>query len=221
MNDNDKPIQDLFPNFTHLTGAQFLYDPVTNIAYVCILKNAHTWASRLFTDNLGCELISVPPKDAKVVVILRHPISRWISGFAQFMTEFNEDYLHLLDDPYFRQLMFTAVRWDDHTSRQVDAIATVKAQNCLFFKCNGDLERNLTHFVGSVRGINIGQVINNDMYNRANDGSIRPVVYGKLQQLIASNASYKKKLLEYYDIDMQLIAHINEHNLWYSPNTNT
>lgn len=214
-------IKFLFDDFVPLTGAQFLYDAETNIAYVCILKNAHSWASRLFIDNLGAKPISAPPDDAKVVVILRHPVSRWISGFSQFMTEYDQSYLSLLDDPRFRQIIFDVVRWDDHTARQIDAISSLNIKNCLFFKCNIDLEKSLINFISSVKSINTGDVINNNLYNRSDDGSIRPIVYSKLQRSINSNSSFKKRILDYYDFDMKLIAHINYNDLWYSPNTNT
>lgn len=214
-------IRELFDDFTSLYGSEILYDQSRNLAYVCILKNAHSWSSQLFIDNLDCEKISSVPKKTKTVVILRHPISRWASGFAQFMTEYDEAYISLIDDPKFQRIAFDVVQWDNHTSRQIDSIATLELQDCLFFKCNGDLEQNLIHYLSSVKGVSPEEVINNNMYNRSDGGGIRPIINRKLQKLINSNSVFKKKLLDYYHPDMQLIAYINEHNLWYSPNTNT
>lgn len=214
-------LKDLIDDYGSLIGGEILYDSSRNLGYVCILKNAHSWFSKLFMDNLDCETVSTLPSGTKAIVILRHPISRWASGFAQFMTEYDETYIPLLDDPKFQRIVFDVVQWDHHTSRQIDSIATLELQDCLFFKCNGDLEQNLIHYISSVKGVPETEIINNDTYNRADDGGIRPIINSKLQKLINSNSVFKKKLLDYYHPDMQLIAYINEHNLWYSPNTNT
>ena len=202
-------------------GSQILCNPAMRLAYVCILKNAHTWASRLFIDNLKFELVR-PPEKSKYVVILRDPVERWISGISQLMSTYNRDTLYLFDEPLFLDFLFTVARWDEHTSRQVDSLVHLDINNCLFFKCDSSLEHNLIHYVSSVK--NSSEIVNNNLYNTYNTSdpnTIKVDVHSKISSLIQRNPAYRKKITNYYRHDLELINYVTSNNLWYSPNTNT
>jgi len=135
-------MHNLCPEFRHkleLQGYDYnkvgsLLDPTGTKLYVDIPKNASSFTSELLwnsgwihTNEDAVNLINLDLLN-EVVVILRDPIDRWISGISQYAmshllpkvegyvpTEelFNNYYNHLVE-----KLLFNTVMFDDHTTPQ-------------------------------------------------------------------------------------------------------
>ena len=99
-------------------------DPTLKYAWINIPKNGSSFIQKVLDDNawnnVPEDLISsiAESPSVKKIVILRDPVERWISGFAQCMSDRNINIWDLLDDPKFINTIMLNPVYDDHTEYQ-------------------------------------------------------------------------------------------------------
>ncbi len=99
-------------------------DPTLKYAWINIPKNGSSFMQKALDDNawndVSDDLINSIAKSPSVkkLVILRDPIERWISGFAQCMSDRNINILDLLDNSKFINTIMLNPVYDDHTEYQ-------------------------------------------------------------------------------------------------------
>jgi hypothetical protein len=99
-------------------------DPTLKYAWINIPKNGSSFIQKVLDDNawndVSDDLINSIAKSPSVkkLVILRDPIERWISGFAQCMSDRNINILDLLDNSKFINTIMLNPVYDDHTEYQ-------------------------------------------------------------------------------------------------------
>ena len=99
-------------------------DPTLKYAWINIPKNGSSFIQKVLGDNawnnVPEDLISsiAESPSIKKIVVLRDPVERWISGFAQCMSDRNIDVLNLLDDDRFIDTVMMNPVYDDHTEYQ-------------------------------------------------------------------------------------------------------
>ena len=99
-------------------------DPTLKYAWINIPKNGSSFIQKVLDDNawndVPDELIDSIAKSPSVkkIVVLRDPVERWISGFAQCMSDRNINILDLLDNNKFISTVMLNPVYDDHTEYQ-------------------------------------------------------------------------------------------------------
>ena len=99
-------------------------DPTLKYAWINIPKNGSSFIQKALDDNawndVHDDLISsiAESPSVKKLVVLRDPIERWISGFAQCMSDRNINILDLLDNSKFINTIMLNPVYDDHTEYQ-------------------------------------------------------------------------------------------------------
>lgn len=212
-------INSLLPGwYSPMGGERFIVDS-TNLIYVSIPKNAHTWIVRLITDSFGCRLESHTPQDnalyfkhdTRFVVVLRDPIDRWVSGFAEFFSVYEEQFIELLDNTMFQELVFDTLHFDDHTNSQLIYFENLAIERCVFFNMSDDLEYNLMHYFSTFNR----ELISNSDFHAATSYPYKLEIMKKLRELL-THAHFMDKLLEFTKHDRAFMQYLTEHNLWYT-----
>ncbi len=99
-------------------------DPALKYAWINIPKNGSSFIQKVLDDNtwndVPDDLINsiAESSSIKKLVVLRDPVERWISGFAQCMSDRHINILDLLGDPRFVNTIILNPVYDDHTEYQ-------------------------------------------------------------------------------------------------------
>jgi len=111
-------------NFFRPRSYAMKVDPTLKYAWINIPKNGSSFIQKALDDNawndVHDDLISsiAESPSVKKLVVLRDPIERWISGFAQCMSDRNINILDLLDNSTFINTIMLNPVYDDHTEYQ-------------------------------------------------------------------------------------------------------
>jgi hypothetical protein len=110
-----------------------------NYIYVNIPKNASSWAKIQFSGRPHNYISD--PIDATFIVLLRDPVSRWISGAAQVFvgcsTENPNFFLNIGFNAIFDHIVF-----DEHTALQTMFLDKINYDQTVWFNCDSTLPKN-------------------------------------------------------------------------------
>lgn len=189
----------------------------TQYLYLPILKNAHSWAKILLETNLQftkTDRNKILPI-GKFIVILRDPVERWVSGAAQYLSEYDPDVCReLVSNDNFMKLLCDIGRLDSHTNRQLDVIFDFNMKQCIFFKCDSTLEPTMHHFIKTIA--NRDNVIPCTHYHKFEDGNeSKQIAHQALTERL-KDQEYLERVRKYVSPDIKLLEYITENNLWYT-----
>lgn len=124
-------------------------DPFNNLFYLAIPKNASSMV-RAELINLGWfyELLDENPvieKHQQIIVVLRDPAQRWISGITEFLVLYYPEFDQLSDE--MMHLICTHITFDDHTEKQLHFLNSLDQDRCVFFRFSPNLGREIAHFL--------------------------------------------------------------------------
>ena len=107
-----------------------------NLGYVNVPKNASSWTRGLLENIDICNRSNFHNENVskkRMIVPLRDPVERWVSGIAEFFSSRYPD-IEITKD--IEKLVFSAVAFDNHTDLQLNFIHTLDEKNCIFLKCD-------------------------------------------------------------------------------------
>ena len=136
-------------NFFRPTSYAMKVDPTLKYAWINIPKNASSFIQKALDDNkwndVPDDLINsiAESPSIKKLVVLRDPVDRWISGFAQCWMD-HDDILDLLDSDVFYDTVQKNPVYDDHTEYQHRFIG--KAQNLQYIYISRKMKRTPSEF---------------------------------------------------------------------------
>jgi hypothetical protein len=191
----------------------------TGHMYLPILKNAHSWATKLLETNLQFVNKKYFPREhaqfVKFIIILRDPIERWIAGAAEYLSNYDPTVCReFVSNDNFMKLICDIGRLDLHTSRQLDVFFDIDIKQCVFFKCDSTLESTMHHFIKTVSKRD--SVIPSNHYNMIEDGSeSKRIAYHALTERL-QDKEYFDRVNKYVLPDVKLLEYITENNLWYT-----
>lgn len=197
------------------------------LIYVTIPKCASTWMKHVFKPAQDADYREI--SGAKhYVVILRDPIDRWISGFAQAQvgtTPYHKSHFtHLGWDQVFAKIVF-----DNHTEPQVSFLAGIDTQDVTWFKFGDDLYDDVQHWAQS-RGWSIRQrTLEDSQHNEFNqsrwnaaqiftdprDPSVSTTgpsaweIQQQARDAMSQRPRWRQQLLDFYHRDFELINSVN------------
>ena len=197
-----------------------MVSPGLTHAWVNIPKNASSFCQKVFDDNgwTMChtdDLVDgiLLAHTIKKIVVLRDPVERWISGFAQCMADhYTPHVLDLLDNHAFWQTLRFNPVFDDHTEYQhrfIGAAQNVKYINLQSRNTENAISdpnrfyRDLTAFVRSFGGTSEFQHWD-EPTNPAENDLEKITIYNKLRAIIKENKEYYNILKNSHRKDYEL-----------------
>lgn len=126
-----------------------------DFCYIPIPKNSSSYIGQLLlknewrTDNF----LSADLTNKKIIILLRDPIDRWVSGMTQYLCS------ALLNDnrsandvianwnEIIRDLIIDRVVFDDHTEKQSYFIQNVPRENCVFFDSSDNPDASIKEYL--------------------------------------------------------------------------
>ena len=117
-------------------------DPTLKYAWINIPKNASSFVQKALDDNkwndVPDDLINsiAESSNIKKLVVLRDPVERWISGFAECWAD-HDNILDLLDSNTFYDTVQKNPVYDDHTEYQHRFIGKAQNLQYIYMQKNG------------------------------------------------------------------------------------
>jgi len=207
-------------NFFRPTSYAVMVSPGLTHAWINIPKNASSFCQKVFDDNgwTMChtdDLVDgiLLAHTIKKIVVLRDPVERWISGFAQCMADHHtSNVLDLLDnDAFWQTLRFNPV-FDDHTEYQhrfIGAAQNVKYINMQSRNTENIISdpnrfyRDLTEFVRNAGGTSEFQYWKEPTNPAENDPG-KFAIFKKLHAIIKERKDYYSILKNAHSKDYEL-----------------
>lgn len=179
-----------------------------DVVYIPIPKNSSSYIGKLVLANNWkvANFLKTELTNKKIIVVLRDPINRWVSGMAQYLCSaivsqgYTADTIINSWNPVMESLIFDRVIFDDHTEKQLYFINTVPKESCVYF--------NGVHGVGELlqkylheHDINL----NIDIDINLEDNIQHQKLTKFLKTLLDQNTKLVDRLKEVYADDYKLI----------------
>ena len=149
----------LWSNRGHSIG-EGMVSPDNKYFYVNIPKNSSSFIKSRLTE-IGWEYANIKDyPNATPIVVLREPISRWVSGISEYLfmyhlpiidnlcEPFNYDFYPLIGEKLGMGLLFDKITFDDHTERQCMFLTCIKSLNdCIWLKTDSNFNKNFSELL--------------------------------------------------------------------------
>ncbi len=186
-----------------------MVSPNHALSYLHIPVNASSWGKQVFA-RAGFRPNRAPeiPDSHRIIVWLRDPVERWLSGLATWLTyrlpqhtglDFVRNNLALLDT------IFDTVRLDDHTERQAFFIHALDWDRCDFWYINSDFRSEFCAYFAQRFGIDITDHEPQNASSLSNGKSI-PRQY--FRSVLLNNPAYLARVCEFFESDRDLIKQV-------------
>lgn len=192
----------------------FLYSKMPNFqsngkhTYAWIYKNAHQSLRTFFYSlNYNIEYSNAKsiPNSEKVIVVLRDPIERWISGVTQYISGrmpsivLNDDIIKIFIDHLVIDL---------HLETQTKFLHGIKFDQCVFFKLDKNLESNIKSYLEKEYDTKIDVILDHKNDYKTDIGK----VYNKsrIQDFLNNNKIEFQNIRKALDIDYQLFDEVRK-----------
>jgi hypothetical protein len=188
-------------------GGMFVKD---DFIYVPIPKNSSSYIGQMLLKNgwgVG-NFLTTDLSKKKIIVLLRNPTDRWLSGMAQYMCSTllkndrtSSDIINNWNT-VTQDLIFDRVIFDDHTEKQVYFINSIPRENCVFFDGANQPEQTIKNYLAS-QGIDLNTDVNLDR-NQTQGNDHKEILVNFLRSRIIENPNLANKLTNTYQEDYTL-----------------
>ena len=188
-------------------GGMFVKD---NLVYIPIPKNSSSYIGQLLLKNgwgIG-NFLTTDLTNKQLIILLRDPIERWISGMAEYLCSLllkngktSDDIIKNWNN-IIQDLIFDRVIFDDHTEKQVYFIQSIPIENCVFFNSAKQPEQAVKQYLTTHDvDLNIDMVIDR---NQTQGNKYKEPLVDFLRDQLAQNPSLTNKLTNTYREDYTL-----------------
>jgi hypothetical protein len=207
----------LWSNYGHAFGEGML-SPGGEHFFINIPKNASCSIKETLT-NLNWEFGNISDyPEAKVIVAVRDPVQRWISGISEYLMMYYPYELAQIVDQKFNclpllsqrlalSILFNKITFDDHTERQAMFLRKIKFNRCTWLKVDENLNKNLANLLTEIGYPIVESSIVNVNVND-DDSSIKKNLKDLIKLIVEKDDSKHQKLKEWFWCDYQLMEQI-------------
>ena len=188
-------------------GGMFVKD---NLIYIPIPKNSSSYIGQLLLKNgwsIG-NFLTTDLTNKQIIVLIRNPIDRWVSGMAQYLCSSLLKNGRTSDDiiknwnSIVQDLVFDRIIFDDHTEKQVYFIQSVPRENCVFFNSSKQPDQAIKQYLAT-QDVDLNTDINIDR-NQTQGNAYKEILVNFLRDQLAQNPSLTNKLMNTYREDYTL-----------------
>jgi hypothetical protein len=185
--------------------------------YVPIPKNASQF-TRSKLNQLGFTKSNYhrnPQHTGPILVALREPLDRWITGAVEYLYQKYSDPLQSVIN-HEEQFLYDQFGVDEHTVRQIQFLQGLDTDNITFICIDGNYEKNLIHFCEHTLGISRNSIDFTRLKwqwqwrNKSVDSSVKIALKKLVVEKI--NKNYQHLLLKYLQPDYQVFKSVNFYN---------
>jgi hypothetical protein len=181
-----------------------MYNPAHQLMYINIPKNISTWTVLNFK-SLGWSVYNYYDDrlyTTPALVVLRDPVSRWISGISEYFA-INFPSTEIKDfSPLLIDTIFNVVCFDDHTEKQIYFIEGLKLNNCDFLKVDTNYSNN---FIQWCKDKNLNtDVLDMEPKHVSSIDPIRKKFTTFFSELINREPTRLQQIKDYYKLDYEL-----------------
>lgn len=181
--------------------------------YAWIYKNAHQSLRTFFynlkfnTEYNNSRLI---PSNERIIVVLRDPIERWISGVTQYISGRMPSII-LTDD--IIKIFIDHLVIDLHLETQTKFLHGIKFDQCVFFNLDQNLEDNLKNYLENEYQTTIEFTLDHKNDYKQDIGKVHNKL--RLQDFLSNNKIEHENIKRALDIDYQLFNEVSQSNGFY------
>jgi hypothetical protein len=188
-----------------------LVNPKLNCIWINIPKNASSFMQKLLQDNGWKEpdrsiVNELVLSDIRKFAVLRNPIKRWTSGFAEcFMHQ--PGIIDLLDNQDFLKAVALNPVYDDHTELQSSFCPNLTNLEYIILHSH----RSATDFYNSINQwmINEGHETDvgrwTDPVNPSSNDPFKHSINSKLKEILRTNLDFLNSIEQFYSSDLDVI----------------
>jgi len=146
----------------------------------------------------------------KIIVVMRDPYDRWLSGIAEYFGEElgdNEGIFELLDHPLALEVIADRVAFDDHSESQLWFLQNVPLEKCVFFRQEQGLNYKISKYFSDVLNIP-NKIASESPVHVSTAGTYGGRVKKHLDRLLRKNNVCYMKVLEYMEQDYEFIENM-------------
>jgi hypothetical protein len=188
-------------------GGIFVKD---DFVYIPIPKNSSSYIGQMLLKNgwgIG-NFLTMDLRKKKIIVLLRNPTDRWLSGIAQYLCStllkngrVSSDIINSWNT-VIQDLIFDRIIFDDHTEKQVYFINSVPRENCVFFDSANKPEQAIKNYLTS-QGIDLNTDVDLDQ-NQTQGNEHKEILVHFLRSQLIENPNLADKLTNTYQEDYTL-----------------
>ncbi len=186
--------------------------PDNKFCYVPLLKNAHMWGEKLFSELGFFKEKYIFDNNKIYIIFLRDPIDRWLSGTAEYLQllKIDNDFEKLLDnnfklDKLHLNFIFNKIEFDPHTQGQFRYIREYNPKlehgRCIYFYMDNNFSENVAQFVFK----NFNKKISKDPCHTIKSNSFKMNIRNQLERELENNKIFKKNVDNYFQEDYDFI----------------
>lgn len=190
-----------------IPGGMFVKD---DFCYIPIPKNSSSYIGQLLAKNgWGFDnFLTTDLTDKTIIVLLREPTDRWISGISQYLCSTllknGRSEIDIINNwnMIIQDLIFDRIIFDDHTEKQVYFIDSIPRENCVFFNSSSHPEQSIKQYL-STQNIDLNTDITIDR-NQTQGNKYKEALVQFLQNQLTLNPSFTNILKNTYKEDYKL-----------------
>lgn len=206
----------LWSNRGHTLG-EGMISPDGKYFYLNIPKNSSSFIKKCLTTlNWQYSNVSDHP-DAKIIVALRDPTKRWVSGVSEYLFMYHTDvidniadpfncgFLPLLGDKLGISLLFGCITFDDHTERQSLFLKDIDLNRCVWLFVDKDFSKTFSQLLSDLGYKNDFEDTEKEN-STDNEDEYRKKKLNEVIKLLIDNDEYKQyNLKQWFWCDQELI----------------
>lgn len=163
-------------------------------SYLHIPVNSSSWGKKTFSAYDFTQTINSIPQDHTIVVFLRDPIDRWLSGLATWLTARLPEHTSLdqvRGNQAWLDAVFQIVHVDEHTTGQLYFLQGLDQDKMKFFMVNPYLSQSVCDYLNDLTGKDMKPMAYENQTTLAG-GKLIPKQY--FQQVLESDPKYLERV---------------------------
>lgn len=210
----------VWSNRGHALG-EGMISPNQKHFYLNIPKNSSS-STKAVLESLEWNYASLNDfPNAHIVVILRDPIERWISGAAEYLMMYHQnvidnivdpgtyDFLPLLGDKLGMSLLFDRMTFDDHTERQAVFLQDIPFERCTWLMNDQNFSTTFSNYLNSIGYPNTFAMQDKKNSTENSDNNKKRVLKQFLKLVIDRDEYKKYNLKQWHWCDYHIINSAN------------
>ena len=183
--------------------------------YLHLPVNSSNWGKATFASaGFDRNAHNIINDDYTVIVFLRDPIDRWLSGLATWLTGALPHHTALTEirtNSAVLDVLFTIVRTDEHTEKQQYFLQGLNHNNIKFFMVNDSLSDSVVNYCATVLKKSV-PVLDRINETTLPGGKLIPKNY--FRSVLESDLKYLNRVKNFFIDDYHFIKTIHFENKW-------
>lgn len=185
--------------------------------YLNIPKNSSSSIKKTLTE-LGWKFGAAGDfPDSVKIIVMRDPISRWVSGMSEYLMMYHQDIvdsivspmdydcLPILGEKLGLSLLFDRMTFDDHTERQAVFLNGINTAESRWFLIDQDFDQKFIGFLHEIGYHNAVPYDENSAERDSYESHKKRKLQDLLKYIIDSNQFYRYNLEKWFWPDYELI----------------